>query len=111
MEDVRFFSATEKIKSLILDLWKQTEEFYYKGENENFVRATKSLVRVLTTRIDDEDIKKLNEIDQDEQKEVDKIRMKKDMPPESKTKETKEKRYEYAEKRMDMVIELLGEVL
>lgn len=111
MEPERYFSVSEKIKAMILDLWKTTEEFYYKNDEVSYVRATKSLARVIRTRVDDDDdeIKKLNTLEDKEATSVKDIEKKKDVPSELKEKEVKKVRFECAEERMNILTKILEE--
>lgn len=105
----RWTSPSDRIKEMILRRWDRTENAYAEGEDTFFIRSTRSLMRNLGIFIDDEDTKRLEDLDKKEEKDIEAVNNNKDIKSdELKAKKIKDIEFKYALLKMDMAAQLIN---
>lgn len=109
----QFQSRSDKICDMILRRWEIAEDKFTKGEDDDYVRASKSFARSFSTMADMDEKQFLMDIDKTESDEIEKARNSKDkegkeLPPDRRDKEVRRIQHEYAEVRMEILVVMLS---
>jgi hypothetical protein len=103
-------SPSDIVKIMILDAWKKMASFYHSGDDLGFARSTKTFAGMLRTQLNDDDKKKLIDLDVKERGEIEVLRKQQESqetPSEKLDKEIKRTLLNFAEERMELLIKLI----